>query len=211
VDGTVATFCFTATLPNGALQSSCCTHLTVMNPPVGAVASLMRASASGGKVDLEWSLGSANTAVLYRSTDGQTWASLATLDADGTSRVRYVDATVTAGQRYGYRLGVTVNGREVAAGETWVTVPVEAVFALQGVRPNPVNGPFSVSFSLPSSAPAMLSVVDPSGRRVFEQSVGGLGAGYHVVRFDRNLPVGVYVVRLAQGSRTLTSKATVVR
>jgi len=209
-NGTV-NFCFTATLPNGALQSSCCSQLEVYNPATPTVASLMRASAAGGKVDLEWQLGSASSAVLYRSTDGQVWSSLATLTTDGSSLVRYLDSSVVPGQRYGYRLGVMVSGREVAAGETWVNVPVEAVFALQGVRPNPATGPLSISFSLPGSAPATLSLVDLTGRKVFEQSVGGMGAGFHVVRLERNLPAGLYVVRLSQGGRTLTSKATVVR
>ena len=53
--------------------------------------------------------------------------------------------------------------------------------------------------------------MDLSGRRVFERQVGELGPGTHVVRLDANLPAGIYAVRLTQGSRTLTTKATIVR
>ena len=33
------------------------------------------------------------------------------------------DVQVTAGGRYGYRLGIVLDGRESFYGETWVTVP----------------------------------------------------------------------------------------
>jgi hypothetical protein len=164
-----------------------------------------------GQVQLQWELGVSTSASLYRSTDGQAWARIARLTPDGTNRISYQDAAVTGGQRYGYRLGLVVDGREVTAGETWVDVPLQAEFALKGARPNPSNGPLTLSFSLASSSPARIELVDLSGRRVFERQVGDLGAGFHVVRLDANLPAGIYAVRLTQGGRTLTSKATIVR
>ena len=118
---------------------------------------------------------------------------------------------MTVGQRYGYRLGLVIDGHEVTAGETWVDVPLEAVFALKGMRPNPTNGPLTLSFSLANSSPARLELLDLSGRRVFERQVGEFGPGTHVVRLDANLPAGIYAVRLTQGARTLTTKATIVR
>jgi hypothetical protein len=207
----IVKFCLTATLPNGALASSCCFNLDVFNPATGTLAALVSARADGGQVQLEWQLGAAGSANLYRSTDGQAWTRIAVLSPDGSARIRYLDASVARGQRYGYRLGLKVNGSEVTAGETWVDVPLTAEFALQGARPNPGAGPLSLSFSLPNGSPATLSLVDLSGRRVFERSVGDLGAGFHVVRLDANLPAGIYVVRLSQAGRTLTTKATIVR
>ena len=62
-----------------------------------------------------------------------------------------------------------------------------------------------------NSLPARLELVDLSGRRVFDRQVGELGPGTHVVRLDANLPAGIYAMRLTQGSRVLTSKATIVR
>ena len=176
-----------------------------------ALAALVNASAVSGQVQLQWELGVSTSASLYRTTDGQAWARIARLTPDGSNRVRYEDGSVTPGQRYGYRLGLVVDGREVTAGEAWVDVPLQAEFALKGARPNPSNGPLTLSFSLANSSPARIELVDLSGRRVFEQQVGDLGAGFHVVRLDANLPAGIYAVRLTQGSRTLTTKATIVR
>ena len=176
-----------------------------------ALVSLVNASAAAGRVQLQWELGVSASATLYRSTDGQAWARIASLTPDGSNRISYQDAAVTAGQRYGYRLGLVIDGHEMTAGETWVDVPLEAVFALRGVRPNPTNGPLTLSFSLANSSPASLELVDLSGRRVFERKVGELGAGTHVVRLDSALPAGIYAVRLTQGGRTLTTKAAIVR
>jgi hypothetical protein len=208
--GGMVRLCLTATLPNGALSSSCCLNLTV-GVSTAALAALVNASAAAGQVQLQWELGVSGSATLYRSTDGQAWTRIASLTPDGSNRISYQDAAVTAGQRYGYRLGLVIDGREVTAGETWVDVPMEAVFALKGVRPNPASGPLTLSFSLAHSSPARLELVDLSGRRVFVRQVGDLGAGSHVVRLDSALPAGIYVVRLTQGARTLTTKATIVR
>src|SRR5262249_56579596 len=49
----------------------------------------------------------------------------------------YEDTRVSAGERYGYRLGVLHRGVEEYLGETWVDVPRAAVLALVGARPNP--------------------------------------------------------------------------
>ena len=106
---------------------------------MATLASLVNASAAGGQVQLQWELGVSASATLYRSTDGQAWARIASLTPDGSNRISYQDASVTAGQRYGYRLGLVIDGREVTAGETWVDVPLQADFALKGVRPNPAQ------------------------------------------------------------------------
>jgi hypothetical protein len=206
----VVRLCLTATLPNGALSSSCCLNLTV-DRLVSTLASLVNASAASGQVQLQWELGVSVPATLYRSTDGLGWVRLASLTPDGLNRVSYEDGAVTAGQRYGYRLGLVIDGTERTTGETWVDVPLGAVFALKGALPNPASGPLTVSFSLANSLPARLELVDLSGRRVFERQVGELGPGTHVVRLDTNLPAGIYAMRLTQGSRVLTSKATIVR
>jgi hypothetical protein len=111
------------------------------------------------------------------------------------------------------------NGALQATWCTALTVPPHATgvldgpvaFALHGAQPNPSSGPLSVHFSLPGGALATLTIVDAAGRRVFEREVGSLGAGAHVVRMERPLPVGVYLVRLSQGARAITTKAAVIR
>ena len=99
----------------------------------------------------------------------------------------------------------------IAAGTTDVGHGV-ASFSLGRIAPNPAGGPFDVSFSLSVSAPATLSVYDVSGRRVAERAVGGLGTGVHSVRLgDRErLRPGLYLVRLSQEARSLTTPVLIV-
>jgi hypothetical protein len=70
-----------------------------------------------------------------------------------------------------------------------------------------------VSFSLPSGAPATLSMYDVTGRRVMAQAVGALGAGTHTLRLDSvvRLRTGLYFLRLEQGDEDSVARAVVAR
>jgi hypothetical protein len=87
-----------------------------------------------------------------------------------------------------------------------------ASFALSRIAPNPAGSRFDVSFSLVSGAPATLGVFDVSGRRVASREVGGMGAGFHVVTFGdaAQLRPGLYVVRLSQQSKSLTTPVLIL-
>jgi hypothetical protein len=67
-----------------------------------------------------------------------------------------------------------------------------------------------VSFSLASDAPAALAVYDIAGRLVESREVGASGPGWHVMKL-RDLPAGLYVVRLSQAGRRLSSRVAVIR
>ena len=125
----------------------------------------------------------------------------------------FVDRHVTAGTRYGYRLGIVEAGREAFYGETWLTIPLKAEFSLRGLQPNPAGASVSVAFSLPDDQPARLELFDVRGRRVFEREVGPLGPGTHVVRLEegQRLPAGLYLMRLTHGGRALTVRGVIVR
>jgi hypothetical protein len=93
-------------------------------------------------------------------------------------------------------------------------VPADAVFALHGVRPNPVVRHLAVSFSLAGHGSATLELLDVTGRRLLTHAVGDLGVGSHEVELDRDiagLETGVYLVRLRQGARTAATKICIVR
>ena len=98
-------------------------------------------------------------------------------------------------------------------GETWVDVPSSTVLALAGFRSNPAWKDLGVTFSLPDGAPARLELFDTSGRRMATHEVGSLGAGSHVVTLgeDRRLAPGVYLLRLSNGSQSLTARAVILR
>jgi hypothetical protein len=182
--------------------------------PVATLASVVAADARSGRVELTWysAAGGSLVATVYRCTEGTAWTPLADVAADAAGYLRFTDEAVTAGTRYGYRLGIDDAGTRVFAGETWVEVAA-LEFALRGVRPNPSpRGRLSVEFVLPSAAPAQLELFDVGGRRLARREVGSLGAGRHAVDLSQGLRLraGRYVVRLSQDGRVKTAGAVVL-
>jgi hypothetical protein len=107
---------------------------------------------------------------------------------------------------------VGISGAFRIEGTTGVGGPEGVEFALHGVAPNPSRGEgVHVDFSLPNGGRATLSLFDVSGRRVASREVGGLGGGHHNVVLAERLPAGMYMVRLSQGGRSLSTSAAVVR
>ena len=86
-------------------------------------------------------------------------------------------------------------------------------FGIDGFRPNPAAGEASVAFALESAAPARLELLDVAGRRVLAEEVGSLGPGQHVLRLEKaaSLPAGVYLLRLTQSGRVVTTRSAIVR
>ena len=71
----------------------------------------------------------------------------------------------------------------------------------------------SVAFTLPSAAPARLSLLDVSGREVGVRDVGAMGAGRHVLDLaaGRRLAPGIYILRLTQGTQVRASRVAVLK
>jgi hypothetical protein len=85
--------------------------------------------------------------------------------------------------------------------------------SLLGAWPNPAMGRLKVSFTLATSAPARLELIDLAGRRVLSREVGSWGAGSHVVPIAAGVGVapGIYVVRLTQGALVVSTKAVLIQ
>jgi len=175
--------------------------------------SLVSARADAGVVRVEWALSgySGEPVRIERRLSAGEWGQVTSIVPDGTGRVVYEDHDVRPGARYGYRVSVRDQGGDVTAGETWVDVPATLALALRGAVPNPAVDGLWIGFTLPDASVARLEVTDVAGRRVATREVGALGAGAHRVQVGGTLPAGIYVVRLAQGGRTLTTKVAVVR
>ena len=83
--------------------------------------------------------------------------------------------------------------------------------------PNPFNPSTTISFTLPASGQARMTVYDITGRKVRELLSGSLPAGAHTAVWDgkdaRGIAVssGVYIARLNAGKFTATGKMLLVR
>jgi hypothetical protein len=179
---------------------------------VPALASLVSATAEPGLARLHWFSpdGASFEAGVERATGAGPFAEIARVRADGTGHVRYDDRDVTPGATYRYRLAVTENGATSWLGEVTLRVPEGSRLALAGFVPNPAVGKPRLAYTLPTAQRARIEVLDTAGRRVLERDLDS-SPGEHVVTFDAALGPGVYTLRLTQGSRSVTARATIVR
>ena len=179
------------------------------------LASLVDAHAEPGRVTLSWYGADVKGrfVTIERRTAQIGWSAVDSRFADGSGSIAFEDRNVTAGVRYGYRIGVRTDGADRYSAETWIEVPVEAGLSLAGFRPNPAAGDVFVEFSLPSSGPASLRIFDIAGRAVVTREVGGLGAGRHQIRLDGGAALrgGAYVMQISQGGRMVTRRGVIVR
>jgi hypothetical protein len=85
--------------------------------------------------------------------------------------------------------------------------------ALVALQPNPAVGGFTVAFTLAQGPPAQIEVFDLRGRRMCAHELSGLDPGLHVVSLadTRDLPSGVYLLRLVQGSRVMTTRGILIK
>jgi hypothetical protein len=182
--------------------------------PTPTLVSLLSAEAEPDRVTLAWYASEATgliANVYRRGSESSDWAAIAQVVVPENGRVVYLDSEVTPGARYQYRLGIVEGGVESFFGEAWVDVPLRRL-ALSAIAPNPTARDLWVSFVLPTSAPATLRLYDVAGREVRSRDVGG-AAGVRPVNLGEGglLPMGVYVVRLTQGGKTVSARVSVVR
>jgi hypothetical protein len=208
VTGEIAGVCFSG--------SDAVKVVNVTSPTAGST------HAGGSVVNVQWTTPEATnvlSAAIYASTDeGATWQTVAENLANsgsyawtipgslgGTARVAVVLDDGTSDGVAGISDAFTITSPVGVGG------PAAVEFALSGVKPNPSNGNgIHIGFSLPDSRRATLALYDVSGRRVVFREVGEMGAGRHTVTLARGLPAGLYVVRLSQGGRSLSTRAAVV-
>ena len=87
-----------------------------------------------------------------------------------------------------------------------------SAFVLGAPFPNPASGNATVPFTLGSAGRVRLEAFDVLGRRVAVLIDAALPAGAHAATVDaRQLPAGVYVLRLTAGDVTATTRLTTAR
>jgi hypothetical protein len=181
------------------------------------LASLVSVDAQASRVRLVWYVSGTGgpVAKLYRRTVDSDWTFVDRIAPDGSGYMRYEDAAVTSGSRYGYRLGIIDAGVEVFVGEVWEDVPAPTVqLAMRGVSPNPsIDGRLRVEFTLHDGSPARLELIDVVGRVLSSKQVGALGPGTHLLDVSGGaaLPPGIYFLRLTQGQYEVRARAAVFK
>lgn len=133
----------------------------------------------------------------------------------------YVD---NAGTPYVYKLtAMDTHGNESAAatldlsGTTGVDAAAPNALSLAAPGPNPALGSTTLSWTLSRSGHVRLSVFDVAGRPTRVLVDGALPAGAHHQRFvlrddtGRDLPSGLYLVRLEAENRVITRRLVTIR
>jgi hypothetical protein len=181
-----------------------------------ALVSFAAADAQPDRVTLRWSAPNLAGAVvrIERRTEAEDWGSVGQVMVSGDGVIAFIDATVTAGRRYGYRVAFTLESTTVTGGEVWTETPlaVPLALAIERLAPNPTTGPLEVSLTLPAAAPAWLELLDVRGRRVARRDLAAQG-GRQQVRLDEGtrLAAGLYWVRIRQGGTSVVTRVAIVR
>jgi hypothetical protein len=161
-------------------------------------------------------VGASGASGIQVSTDaGATWSSL-------TSGLAWpfawpIATAPAAGNQVNVFVGSPGSGfyRTTVAGGVPVAVAEpgrHAALHVEGFQPNPARGHIAVAFSLATSEPAALEVLDLAGRRLVRREVGGMGPGDHLIPLPAFTPApGIYVIRLIQRDRSATAAGVVVR
>ena len=178
-------------------------------PPTAALASLVSAETEDGRIRIEWYLTSPGALTVERRVDDGEWLDRLTTSPDGAGRVVLLDTDVAPGHQYAYRLRLA-GGH---AGEVSLELLAQQLrLSLAGFQPNPATGPLSVSFSLASTAPARLEILDVAGRRVHARTLDRPVPGPQQLGLSGvQLAPGVYVIRLEQAGSRIVRRSVVLR
>ncbi|MDP8238541.1 MAG: choice-of-anchor D domain-containing protein [Candidatus Hatepunaea meridiana] len=85
-------------------------------------------------------------------------------------------------------------------------------FILSPAYPNPFNSTTTFNYALPTPANINLAVYNPLGHRIFTLFQGYRQAGFHTINLNaRDLPTGLYFVRLEAYRKVMCGKVMVVK
>jgi hypothetical protein len=165
-------------------------------------------------VDLKWFVDAPpgyDAALSRRVGLSGAYTAAGTLTSDAARLLHFTDTDVAPGGTYSYQL--VHNG--ITYGPITLTIPTPVVhveLAVNGAWPNPATNAGTIAFTLSSSDPATLELVDVTGRKVQSRDVSAFGAGPHQVPLadGGRLRPGIYFVRLQQGGLARTKRIVVL-
>jgi chitinase len=103
-------------------------------------------------------------------------------------------------------------GRAIPAGAATPAEPAPASFTLLTAYPNPFNAETHLAFILQKSEPVRIEVFNLAGEKIRTLADGRLSSGGHTVTFDgRDLPSGIYMVKLTTPSFSKSARMALVK
>jgi len=146
---------------------------------------------------------------IQRSTDGITFDAIGTVKGAGNSNsllsYSFADAAPITGNDY-YRLKqVDKNGNAQYSTTEVVTVAAAAGNNVLNVYPNPAISQFTIALKNSSTQASTVTLIDLSGKQVFNTSAAAGSSQVQVV-LNGSIAPGVYIVRLSNRNETLFSK-----
>ncbi|HKW51400.1 MAG TPA: T9SS type A sorting domain-containing protein, partial [Candidatus Eisenbacteria bacterium] len=194
-----------------------------LGPSTTAISvALQDAQAEAGLVRLRWivPVTQSSSFVVQRRTAASDWTNLGPAIAENGSYVRYEDRSVTAGERYAYRLFVQSPTDQGYSNEVWVLVPTEGAplsLRLDPVYPNPFHTETRLNFAVPKAGSVRLTIFDVRGRRVATVIEQVLPSGWRSISWDgrdhlgKAVPSGTYFAKLEQAGKVQMRKIVVAR
>lgn len=192
------------------------------NSPLPVELTAFDAQADGEAVRLTWRTASethnAGFHVQRRRVGARSWTELDFVDGHGTTTEPKTYSFRDDGIPYeadslSYRLKqVNQDGTFEHSESVMVALGAPDELTLRGNVPNPFYEQTTIRYELPQSGTVQLAVYNALGQRVATLANGKQEAGRHGVSFtSRDLPSGVYFVRLSADGKTRTQKMTVLR
>lgn len=169
---------------------------------------LVSAEATPAGVRIEWSLPGAisRAMTVERAVDNRSFQSYRAVAIDADGRAQLVDAAVEPGHRYGYRLDLGTDAGLTRPDETWVEVA--AFLGIQRAVRGPAGGAMDLELVLATNQPAVIDLIDVTGRRVATRRIENPSPGSMSLKLDdaSDLPGGIYLARLTQGSAVAVAR-----
>ncbi|NCU05024.1 MAG: T9SS type A sorting domain-containing protein [Chitinophagaceae bacterium] len=155
-------------------------------------------------VDLKWktSLENNNKGFdVQRSSDAASWNTIGFVNGKGNSTIEnnylFTDKTAPAGKNYYRLLQIDYDGNKKYSSIAYVDLPQKAYYAITN---NPGKGIYQIRIA--SAEKVELSVLDLSGRRLLNKTVG---IGMQEINISA-YPAGTYLLQLRRGDELITEK-----
>ncbi|MBM4400020.1 MAG: T9SS type A sorting domain-containing protein, partial [Candidatus Cloacimonetes bacterium] len=96
-------------------------------------------------------------------------------------------------------------------------LPVSTSCLSIGIFPNPLRGAGTICVNLPHKGKTRVEIYNIKGQRIREYDIGEKPAGFHTVFWDgmdinkRQVSTGTYLLKLSQGTQTVTRKIILLK